>query len=386
MKWVNILHLYQPPTQTREIVGEVVHDSYEKILCLLDQYPNLRLTLNISGSLLELLSKYGHQSVIDGFKKHAERGAIEFLASAMYHPILPLLEEKEILRQIRLHENISKKCFGAIYQPGGFYFPEMAYSENSCKAVIKAGFKWTVLDEIHATVKVDSETRYEIKDLKFGVVFRDSSYSRTFPPESIILDLEKIKKPYLVTCHDGELYGHWHREDHGYYKKAFSHPGITTITVSQYIDELEKETKIAVRDASWESKPDELKQNITLGLWHNPQNEIHNMLEAFKKEILTLVENHQDDPGYSLARHHADRGVASCAWWWASEKKIGPFSPVSWNPTEIEKGAQELYKAMNSFTTLSPNEISKTALLFRNLQKSIWQKHKQKYDPDYLLE
>jgi predicted glycosyl hydrolase (DUF1957 family) len=386
MKWVNILHLYQPPTQTREVVDNVVRESYEKIISLLDEYPNLKLTINISGSLLELLEKYGHTHIISGIKKHADLGAVELLGTAMYHPILPLLNEKEILRQIKLHKQISLKCFGKAFSPRGFYLPEMAYSANVAKAIEKAGFDWVILDEIHTTETVDFTKLYTIEGSKIKAIFRNSVYSKTFPPEYIVENLKKIKLDYIVTCHDGELYGHWHKDDRGFYEKAFSHPEISTITASSYLAELLGTNVIKIRDASWESQPEELEQNITLGLWNNPRNKIHMMLESFKRDVLTLIESCQSDPEYATARYHADRGVASCAWWWASEKKIGPFSPVSWNPTEIEKGAHELHLAVISLASLSPEQIEKFNLLFKNLHIEIWKKHKDKYDPSYQIE
>ncbi len=386
MKWINVLHLYQPPTQSREIVDQVVKESYETILGLLDTYAHIKLTVNISGSLLELLIKYGHENIIERFRAHAERGAIEFLGSAMYHPILPLLDEKEITRQIRLNNEISKKCFGSSYAPSGFYFPEMAYSAAAGITVKNAGFTWTILDEIHTTQNIDSENLYIAKENGFNVIFRNSTYSRTFPPESIIQTLEKIHAKYLITCHDGELYGHWHKDDRGFYKKVFTDLSIETQTVSEYLAEI-TETKVPietpVRDASWESLPEELAHEIPLGLWNDPTNEIHLRLEAFKKQVLVLIEKNQNNRGYTKARHHADRGVASCAWWWASERKIGPFSPISWNPTEIEKGANELYHAVLSLEKMPEKDLAPIDAEFKNLRALIWQKHKAKYDPSY---
>ncbi len=385
MKWVNILHLYQPPTQTREIMDTVVRESYQKIISLLDNYSDLRLTLNISGSLLELLAKYGRSDVIAGFKKHAERGAVELMGSAMYHPILPLLPDREITRQIRLHDDISKKYFGGAYRPRGFYLPEMAYSQKTAEIVRKAGFEWVVLDEIHTPEKINFANKYKAKGVGIGVVFRDSFISKTFPPEYIMKNMEKMRGEYTVTCHDGEMYGHWHKDDHGYYDKAFGGGKITMLSVSHYRDELLGEENIAVRDGSWESKPEELAENNAFGLWNDPKNKIHNMLETFKREVLTLVESRQSDPAYETARHYADRGVASCAWWWASERKIGPFSPLSWNPTEIEKGARELYKAATALC-LSAGEEAKITSYFENLRKAVWQKHRENYDRNYLVE
>ena len=385
MKWINILHLYQPPTQTKEIVDAVARESYQKIVSLLATYPNLRLTLNISGSLLELLARYGHQSIIKGFKSHAERGAVEFLGSAMYHPILPLLSDGEIMRQIRLHDEISRKYFGETYKPRGFFLPEMAYNQKTAAVLVSAGFEWVILDEIHVAEKINFGKKYNIAGVGLGTVFRDSFLSRTFTPEFIVENMEKIKTEYVVTCHDGELYGHWHRDDWGYYKKAFTDNRIKMLTVSEYRAELSGGEDIAVHDASWESKPEELAENTAFGLWNDPRNKIHNMLETFKRKILTLVESHQSSPGYETARHYADRGVASCAWWWASERKIGSFSPRSWNPTEIEKGARELYKASSSLNLL-PWESAEISSLFENLRQTIWKKHSRDYDPNYLIE
>lgn len=383
MNWVNILHLYQPPTQTKEIVDLVARESYQKIIDLLDQYPSLRLTVNVAGSLLVLLDSYGHQAVIAGLRRHAERGAIELMGSAMYHPILPLLPPTEITRQIELHNRTSREYFGSAYAPSGFYFPEMAYSGLSAKTVASMGFSWTVLDEIHTTEEIDPSVRYTIRGLPLGVLFRSSTFSKSFPPEKIVREYGQIRSAALVTCHDGELYGHWHKEDHGFYQKAFTDPRMTTLTASEYLKTLTEKREVAVRDASWESTPDELGQNIPLGLWNEPKNEIHQLLERFKHNVLACVEEHQSDPGYEKARHHADRGVASCAWWWASERKLGPFSPHTWNPTEVEKGATELFTAIDALQSIAPEKKAGLVADFTSLKAKIWDKHRKKYDPSY---
>ncbi|HEY0907924.1 MAG TPA: hypothetical protein VGE35_01100 [Candidatus Paceibacterota bacterium] len=380
MKWINILHIYQPPTQTKEVVDQVARESYQKIVDLLDAYPKLRLTMNVSGSLLELLKNYGHEPIIAGLRRHAERGAIEFLGSAMYHGILPLLSSREIGRQIKLHDAISRECFGDAYKPRGFYFPEMAYSAEAGLAIKGAGFEWVILDEIHAADRVDWARAYLIKDVGLGVIFRDSRFSKTFPPQSIIEASFLIAKDHMVTCHDGELYGHWHKDDRGFYKKAFADSNIEYITASEYVDEMKARgmTEIVVRDASWESRAEELENNVPHGLWNDPNNEIHASLESLKRRVLTAVESHQEDPGYSAARHYADRGVASCAWWWASERKLGPFSPVCWNPTEIEKGAKELQKAYDALQTVPAEEASAIRADFEALLRRVWDKHKSR--------
>ena len=68
INWINFLHIYQPPTQDIKILKMVTDESYLKIVSLLREYPNLKLTLNIAGSLLEQLRDNNYNGVIDGLK------------------------------------------------------------------------------------------------------------------------------------------------------------------------------------------------------------------------------------------------------------------------------------------------------------------------------
>src|SRR5262245_19897563 len=113
MYWANFVHLYQPPTQTRAIVDKVTRECYRPLVALLSHRPSARLTVNVSGTLAEQLDRYGHRDVVRGLAELAEAGQIEPCGSAMFHPILPLLPEQEIRRQIKLNEQACRKYFGA---------------------------------------------------------------------------------------------------------------------------------------------------------------------------------------------------------------------------------------------------------------------------------
>ncbi len=386
MKWINFLHLYQPPTQSKEILDGVVAESYAKIISLLEEFPNLRLTMNISGSLLELFECYGHEGLIAAFSKLAHAGRIELVGSAMYHPILPLIPETEARAQIELHDSILKKHFGSAYRPRGFYLPEMAYSSDVGRIIADMGFEWIILDEIHAgKEKIDPTMRYRVNDLgdnlTLGVIFRNHFVSKTFPPEFILEHSELLAEPYLITAHDGELYGHWHKDDKGFYKKAFTNPHITLITASEYRDELTKEKEIAVMTASWESTTDELAAGIPFALWRDPQNTIHADLWKLAQKSADIIRAHSYDSKSKAAAHRLHRGMASCAWWWASERRLGPFSPVTWNPTEIEKGATELLSAVRTLQHLDPDARLEIEKMFGDLRYNIWNAHwKKRHD------
>ena len=103
MHWANFVHIYQPPTQTEHIVRKVTDECYRTLVRVLDESPGARITLNVNAVLTEQLARYGLNDVIDGLRRLAERGQIEFTASAIYHPILPLIPRDEAVRQIRLN-------------------------------------------------------------------------------------------------------------------------------------------------------------------------------------------------------------------------------------------------------------------------------------------
>jgi len=380
LTWVNFLHIYQPPNQDLQTVRQVADESYRLILSLFKKYPNFRITADISGSLLEQLQAPEFQDILAGFKQYLEEGRLELVGSAMYHPILSLLPADEIERQIRLHDAISRKTFGGAYKPKGFFLPEMAYSDTVGNVIHNFGFSCIIVDEAHYGQNPDPETKFEILGLVLGVVFRNRKYSKSFPPESIVKDLDAIHTPYLITAHDGEVYGHWHKDDHGYYEKAFSHPSIKMQTISEYLEGLEERRVVVPKRTNWESTAHDIQSGVSFALWHHPGNEIHRKLWKLAKYAIKLVKDHADDSNYFWARNHLDRGLSSCSWWWASEAKPDVFSPITWNPTVIERGANELIKSVRSLKSVPKSKKIKAERMRSDLLYILWERHWEKYN------
>ena len=108
--WAPILHFYQPPTQFPAVLKRICDESYRPLIALLGEFERARATVNINGSLTQMLLDCGHQDIVDGLRRLAEGGRIEFLGSAMYHPILPLIPESEIARQIQLNQATNRRA------------------------------------------------------------------------------------------------------------------------------------------------------------------------------------------------------------------------------------------------------------------------------------
>jgi predicted glycosyl hydrolase (DUF1957 family) len=381
MKWINVLHIYQPPTQNIEVVNLITKESYSLIADLLESYPKLKITLNISGCLLETLYKNGHQVLIGRFKKLIENDQIELLSSAAYHPILPLIPETEVIRQIEINESLLKKYLHLEEKPKGFYLPEMAFSMSIAKILSNLGYKWIILDkDTHFTGQnYSTDINYIIDNTSLSVIFRDRKYSKTFPPEALVNDYKKIQNETIITAHDGELYGHFHKNDYGYYSKAFSKDEIRTYTVSEYLSSLSKTETIIPRNGSWESTKEELENNIPFALWNDKKNKIHKDLWSFSKLALSVLNKNINDSNYEIARSYYDISLASCSWWWASNKKLGVFSPITWNPTEIEKGVKEALVSIRSLKKVALRDRIKIEGKAHKLIKNIWKKHWKLY-------
>ncbi len=383
--WVNFLHLHQPPLQAPEILKKVSEESYKEIISIFNKFPEVKMTLNISGSLLELFQKNNQTEIIKAFKELVSSGRIEITSSAMYHPILPLISESEVLNQIRLNREKLEEVFGATHHPKGFFLPEMAYSQEVAKLVESAGFSWLILDEIHYPLgKPNSSSSYRIKGTSLKVVFRNRIFSKSFPPESIIKNFNELENQILITAHDGEMYGHWHKDDQGFTDKVFANPAIKTITVSEYLESLTtKAEEIEPLRVSWESDLLEIKRGLPYAIWQNPKNKIQKKLWDFKNQAYSILQENKEDPNWKWAKKHYERGISSCAWWWASGRKLDAFSPIAWNPTEIEKGALEILRSVRSLDKLDLKTHLKLEKKFADLRKIIWlqhwqQKHKKK--------
>jgi hypothetical protein len=143
----NFLHLYQPPTQKKKILKQVTEESYRKIFKILLEKKRARVTMNIQGCLTELWKNQGYDGVINQVRKLLKTGRLELVDSAMYHPFMPGLPEAEMVRQIKLNGEMSRKVYGAGYQPKGFFPTEMAYEERVGRVVRQLGYEWIILDE-----------------------------------------------------------------------------------------------------------------------------------------------------------------------------------------------------------------------------------------------
>jgi len=357
MIWANLIHIYQPPTQTRAIVEKVYAEAYQKIVTILAAYPDARLTVNISATLTEQLQRYDLTGVLDKLTELAAAGQIEFTGSAKFHPILPLIHPREAERQIRLNEETNRELLGRAYRPRGFFLPEMCYSRTTAELIERLGYEWLILDEIAyhgrlGSLRALEKCVYALRGSRLKVVFRNRRVSNLISfggmprgPE-FLHELERLQvggdsAGYLLTATDGEVYGHHRKGQEKLLSDLYSTRAVETSTISELVNTVEVQETVEPVASSWSAGEDELKADIPYPQWRFPGNLIHQL--QWRLAGLATAAVHQakaEGEVEPTVRASLDEGLHSCQFWWASCR---PW----WNVEMIRKGAERLFSAVD---------------------------------------
>lgn len=383
MIWTNFIHIYQPPTQKRKIVEKIYAEAYKKIVDILCNHPDARLTLNISATLTEQLQKYGLTYVLDKLVELGENKQIEFTGSAKFHPIISLIHVKEAERQIKLNEQTDREILGRAYQPKGFFLPEMCYSRGAAELVEKLGYEWLIIDEIAyngrlGSLKAKEDKVYKLRDSKLKVLFKNRKFSSgitygSFPGGADFLSAcEKEKEGtgreggqerYLLTGTDGEVYGHHRKGQEKLLVDIFESKSMETSTVSELFDRFEvKETEPL--PSSWSTWEDEMEAGIPYPQWQFPGNVIHKWqwrLAELATAAIHQAEAEKQGEVEPEVRSSLDEGLHSCQWWWASCR---PW----WDVGMIRDGVNKLISAVRGVKSgIDEGIISEAGWLAKNI-------------------
>lgn len=374
MIWINFLHLYQPGSIGNRAIEDAIEKSYARIAAALEKNPHIKFTLNISGCLLLRIEELGFDNLIERFRKLIKNGQLELVGSASYHPLLPLIPVDEAKKQIKENEGILKKYFGENLKLQGFFLPEMAYSSKVGKLIKSLGYKWIILDEISATEKINPEIGYEDAGTGLKVIFRSRKVSQTFVPETL---LSSHSHDIIITATDGELYGLRHNDPTGKLEKLLTLNHHETQTVSEFINKRSLTKKIVLRPSNWESTEEELGNGLAYALWYNENNPLHKELWKLAGLAHKTLKKFKNDSNCEWADWHFKRGLASCTFWWASAKDFRDiFGPLAWSPDDIERGVNDLVRAIRSIKDKDslPQKL-RAEKLNAKIRRMIWEKH-----------
>ncbi len=372
MKWGNFLHIYQPADQQADILESIVVQSYRPIISHIVKSDNVKVTLNVTGALLELFDKHGYRDLLDMLKEAGEAGKIEFTGSAKYHGFLPMLDGEDINRQIKINSDTLAFYLGKSFKVRGFFPPEMAYDPKIVPIIESLGFKWIILDEIALKGEpdaVDYSKFYRIRNSKINVFFRERRLSNLIMSavvrspetlkEAMKKDLESSR--YIVTAMDGETFGHHRPGLEKMLFNIFDTPDFNLVTLSELFNEKREVVDIDPIPSTWASSKEDIDKGIQFLSWKDPENNVH----AWQWELFRLAREQVEkldpkNPLFDEIKNRMDIGTASDHFWWASAK---PW----WSLEMIEDGAFRLLDTIRACPGVSTEAIAKARDLYEKI-------------------
>ncbi|MEP7103189.1 MAG: hypothetical protein ABI721_00575 [Candidatus Dojkabacteria bacterium] len=366
---VYLFHIYQPPWQTKEVLEENYNKFYLPLLEVLESRPNYKVTLNISASLTEQLAREGKQEFFDRVRVLVKKGQIELTGSAAYHPILPLIPEKEAIRQINLNDEINSKYFKeewTLAKTRGFFLPELAYSTKVSKIIKGLGFDWLSVDQTTVAEQVNWSKQYSDKSSGIKLLINNRVF---YTP-----DVKKFSQnKYNVIISDGENQINKDKQDIDWsLYLSQSDPGLESryLTVSEYLKEVENEQDIIpTENSNWQIKEEEKKVGSYYHLWKNDNEPIHKLLWEFLFDVMKVVEQNNSDDNFNFARTELDKGLASCTWWWVDGRIYG------YNPTAVVKGLDIIVNAMRTLKDINLETRIRIERSYSEIVFEVWKRH-----------
>lgn len=391
--WASFLHFYQPPTQFHAILNKVCNESYRPLLKTLLEHPNAKLTINICGVLTEMLNDHGAQDVIALIKELAQNNQIEFVDSAKYHAILPLIPEKETQRQIELNNKTNSFFFKEAYRPRGFFPPETCYSKQVAEILQRMGYEWVLISGAACPEKWPLDIIYRIPSglnifYRSDIVSNKISFrnidSAGFVSELINLSNDK-NDVYIVTAMDAETFGHhiqnWEKlflaevyeiidgvtrynhikqridlaEAHRDIFKSGETDQIQLVTISELLEKFPIKKSKAPKPSSWSTSKEDILKGDYYPLWKGHGNSVHDLQWRHVKICFELVDkalelqNGQEESKryYDISRGLLDRAIHSCQFWWANK------GSGMWDINLVNKGlALQEEVALNAYKSI----------------------------------
>ncbi|MGC9779235.1 MAG: hypothetical protein HZR80_08340 [Candidatus Heimdallarchaeota archaeon] len=345
-----LLHIYQPPTQSPTVLKQIIKESYKPLINLLKLNESSKMTFNINGSLLELLEFYQESELLSNIKELLRRNQIDLVGSSCYHAILPLIPKEEMIRQMELNEQIHREVLGEeLFNPKGFWLPEMAYEYRVIDPLFNANYKWTVISSVASPDKELPDNYIPYVNPDFTIFFRNDLLSNLISFKNPTVDefyTELIGENdpekddyYVILAMDGETYGHHVKgliENflQPLLMKIKQDPNIKLIKINEISTIFQEKKKISPLPSSWSTSEEDLRKGVPFPLWSDPENRIHNLQLTVMNHTLYLVglaqkyqNNNNDNENsedikrrFKNARAWLDKGLHSCQLWWASGK------------------------------------------------------------------
>lgn len=366
LRFVFAVHDHQPVGNFDNVFEHSYRDGYAPFLELVEQYPEIPISLHTSGPLMEWLV-VNRPEYIERVRGMVARGQVEILGGPFYEPILPMIPSRDRQGQIRSYTLYLEDLFQTRVR--GMWIPERVWEQNLVADIAKAGIEYTVLDDYHfrqAGVPEEQLSGYFLTedDGRLLRIFPGSEPMRYFIPFRNVEDsfayfgelASKNPDAVVVFADDGEKFGSWpethkHCFDDGWLRRFFDGlrgalHWIKPCTFSQALDDTPPVGKIFLPDASYremtewalpsgrlleynqlmnelkhDSRGPRIKKFLRGGFWRNFRVKYPEIEEMYGRmlQVSRRVEEAEAQgvrgPDLDHARTALYRAQCNCPWW-----------------------------------------------------------------------
>ena len=133
---------YEANWNNERILQKVAEKSYlptnKHLLKLLQEHPQFKLSLSITGTVIEQLEKWAPEA-LQSFKELADTGRVEIVGETFHHSLAFFYSRAEYEMQVDMHRRKIEETFGQT--PRIFRNTELAYNNELAYWADKAGYK-----------------------------------------------------------------------------------------------------------------------------------------------------------------------------------------------------------------------------------------------------
>jgi alpha-amylase len=133
---------YSSRTSNEQIIHKVAAKSYlptnQRLLHMLRTHPEFRLSLSITGTLLEQLQRWSPEALAS-FQELVATGRVEIVGETYHHSLAFFHDREEFEAQVHKHRQIVQELFGQT--PTAFRNTELSYNNDLAYWADKAGYK-----------------------------------------------------------------------------------------------------------------------------------------------------------------------------------------------------------------------------------------------------
>ncbi|MGL4942246.1 MAG: alpha-amylase/4-alpha-glucanotransferase domain-containing protein [Thermoguttaceae bacterium] len=368
LRLIFALHNHQPIGNFRGVMEQSYRDSYLPFLDVFEQFPQVKLTLHTSGSLIEFLAE-DHPEYLDRIAQLVAQGRIEIVGGPFFEPILAMLPSRDRIGQITTYTQWLNRRLGA--EVAGLWIPERVWEQNYVNDLACAGMRYAILDDAHfRSAGVDAEKlfrHYITEDNgKTLAVFPGSERLRYLIPFGKLDDTmryladyaERFPNAVIVHGDDGEKFGSWPDTfSHVFRDKWLANfftaltenaDWLVTTTPSEVLQTLSPLGKIYLPDGSyremteWALQPkqrreldelaasfsgggdarwSQLRPLIRGGFWrnfkvrYNETDEMYCRMMTVSRHLQQAEESCVADERIDAARMSLYRGQCNCSYW-----------------------------------------------------------------------